>query len=218
MLRFQRGDALPAVGDVVLPHRLIRPDLGCLRLPFPQAGAESVRCDGTVLHLGVEQIDPLLHALLFPGQAVILAPGCQELVLQLPVLGGELVDLRQPHADLQGAALVCQCQVFPGLFRLFAQRFHPSLQFREDVPEPEHVLLGGIQTALSFAPAVAVFGDARCLLEDLPALGTAAGDDLRDASLSDDRIAVPSQAGIHEQLIDILETHRSAAQTVLTLT
>ena len=73
-------------------------------------------------------------------------------------------------------------------------------------------------TALGFTPAVAVLGDARRLLEDLPALGTAAGDDLRDASLSDDRIAVPSQAGIHEQLIDILETHRSAAQTVLALT
>ncbi len=53
---------------------------------------------------------------------------------------------------------------------------------------------------------MAEFGNARRLLEDLTPVGAAGGEDLVDAALAHDGVALPAQARIHEQLVDVLET------------
>ena len=52
---------------------------------------------------------------------------------------------------------------------------------------------------------MAVFADARGLLEDLPAVAGFQGEDLVDAALADVGVALPAQARVHEHLVDVLE-------------
>ena len=61
------------------------------------------------------------------------------------------------------------------------------------------------ELALGFLLAVAVLADARRLLEDLPAVAGFQGEDLVDAALADVTVALPAQARVHEQLMDVLQ-------------
>lgn len=85
------------------------------------------------------------------------------------------------------------------------QGAYPVLQLLHDVPQADEVILGLGQLALRFGFAVAELGDTGGFLEDLPPLGAFGAHDLRYFPLLDDRIAIPSQAGIHKGLVDILE-------------
>ena len=53
---------------------------------------------------------------------------------------------------------------------------------------------------------VAEAGDPRGLLEHLPAVGGLHRQDLIDAPLSDNGVALPAQAGVHKQLVDVPKT------------
>ena len=64
---------------------------------------------------------------------------------------------------------------------------------------------------------MAVFADARRLLEHLPALAAFHGQDLVDLPLTNDGIALPAHAGVHEQLVDVLEPHGLAVDIVFRL-
>ena len=64
---------------------------------------------------------------------------------------------------------------------------------------------------------MAVAGDAGGLLKDLPAVGGLQGQDLVDLALADDGVALPAQARVHEQLVDVLEAHRAAVDVILAL-
>ena len=64
---------------------------------------------------------------------------------------------------------------------------------------------------------MAVAGDAGRLLKDLPAVGRLDGQDLVDLALTDDRVALPAQTGVHEQLVDVPEPHGVAVDEVFTL-
>src|SRR5699024_8065739 len=79
------------------------------------------------------------------------------------------------------------------------------------------VALGGGQAALGFVFAVAVAGDAGGLLKDLPPFARLGGHDLGDAALADDGVAVPAQAGVQKQLVDVLQADALAVDAVLAL-
>ena len=55
---------------------------------------------------------------------------------------------------------------------------------------------------------MAVLADARRLLEHFPALAGFDGQDLVDLALSNDGVALPAHAGVHEQLVHVLQPHR----------
>ena len=154
-----------------------------------------------------------------------------DLLLQLPVLGlgqGDFLPVLsqhpagavqglQPNADLQALLLLVQGDELLRLFRLEAQGLHPALQLREDVPQAHQVLLSLVQAALRLLFAVAVAGDARRLLKNLPAVLGTGGHDAVDLALADDGIAVPSQARVHKELVDILQAHGVLVDEVLAL-
>ena len=52
---------------------------------------------------------------------------------------------------------------------------------------------------------MAELGDTRCLLENLPPVGASDGEDLVNPPLAHDGVALPAQAGVHEQLVHILK-------------
>ena len=127
----------------------------------------------------------------------------------------ELFQRCHPDGDLLGAQLVPQHQVALCDFRLLAQRLHLQLQLLDLVVDAEQVFLRLFQLPLRLLLPVTEAGDAGGLLKDLTPVGALVGNDLGDAALADDGIPVPAQAGVHEQVVDVLQTHLLPVDIVL---
>ena len=65
--------------------------------------------------------------------------------------------------------------------------------------------------------AVAVAGDARRLLKNLPAVAGLDRENLVDLALADDGVALPAKTCVHEELVDVLQADAAAVDVVLAL-
>ena len=151
------------------------------------------------------------------GLGLILLGGFQ-VRLELQGLGAEGLEVFQPHGDLQHAELVAVDQILLRRFGLLAQGLHLELQLGNFIVDPHQVFLGALHLALGLLLAVAVFGDTGGLLEDLTALTALDGQNLVDLALADDGVALPAHAGVHEELVHILEADGLLIDVVLGLT
>ena len=79
-------------------------------------------------------------------------------------------------------------------------RFSSSPQ---NIPQAFQIALRRGQAAFSFIFAVAVFGNARCFLKNLAPLGGFCTNDLRNAPLTHNGVAIAPKAGIQQQLVHI---------------
>ena len=140
----------------------------------------------------------------------IVGLGLLQVVLQL-------FQTVQPDVDLQHAHFVAVDQIGFGPFGLFLQRANLVFQFGDDVPDAHQILFAGVELALALFLAVAELGDTGGLFKNLAPVGTLDRQNLVDAALSDDRIAVPSQTGIHEQLMDVLQSNSLAVEEKVAL-
>ena len=159
----------------------------------------------------------LVKGVQLAAQAVVVSLGglVPALLVAQRVIGA--ADGVHPEGDLQPLALFAQLQKLLGLLAVPLERAYPPLQFTENVAQTLEVALGGGQTALGLVFAVAVFGDAGGFLKDLAALGGFGADDLGNAALPDDGVAVAADAGVEQQLIHILEADILAVDGVFTL-
>ena len=155
----------------------------------------------------------------FGAAVALLVLGLRRLVVPHLLADGLLgpVDAVGPEGHLQRPALFAQGKKFLSLLALFFQRAHPGLQLPQNVPQPLQVLRRSGQPALGLVFAVAVFGNAAGFFKDLPALAALGGHDLRDAALPDDGVAVPADAGVQQQLVDILQAADLPVDAVLAL-
>ena len=71
--------------------------------------------------------------------------------------------------------------------------------------------------ALGLFLAVAVAGDARRLFKHVAPVGAAGGDDLGDAALADDGVAVAAEARVHQEGVNVLEAHGLLVDVILAL-
>ena len=122
-------------------------------------------------------------------------------------LFAELVERIHPEGNLQTFLLVGQKQEFLRFFRLDAQRLYAFFQLGHDILQAQEVIVSGLQLFLRFFLAVAELADTRCFFKNLAALIALDRNDFIDSSLSDDRVTVPSQAGIHQQFVDVFQTN-----------
>ena len=113
--------------------------------------------------------------------------------------------LVEPEGDIDFFLLRVEFEVFPCLSRLFFERSDPRGQLRFDICHPLHVGLGFSQLFFGFDFPIAEPCDSRAFLENAAAVFALAGDDFGDAPLSDDGIALPPDAGVHEELEDVLQ-------------
>ena len=203
--------------DAALEHghrRLQLPDGG---LPALDGKAQLVGLDLLVPHLLGELFrlgEALLHR---PLGLLLLADGLFVVGLQLDVVHPDALQGVQPHGDLQPPQLVPEHQKLLGLLALLPERLHLELQLGDLVVDAHQILVGALQLSLGLLLPVAVAGDAGGLLKDLPAVGGFHRQDLVDLALADDGVALPAQAGVHEQLVDVLQAHRAAVDVVLAL-
>ena len=202
-LGLEDGDGPLALVGVGLPLLHLEADALGIHVLFPHLG-------GVALGGGIEGLQLGLGLLL-------LAEGLLIVGAELDPGGAEAVQLVHPQGDLQPPELVPEDQVLFGLLSLGPEGLHLELQLVDFVIDAHQVLLGALQLPLGLLLPVAVAGDAGGLLKDLPAVGALDGQDLVDLALADDGIALPAQAGVHEELVDILEPDGVAVDEVLAL-
>ena len=164
-----------------------------------------------LLNLPLDLVQPLLCGSLIVG-------GKQSLILQLRQLPSQLCQLLQPQADLQRPFLLSKHQILLCLFALRLQRAYTVLQFAHDIAQPHQIILCLLQLSFRLGLAVAKLGNSRGFLKDFPPLGAFRTYDLRNLSLLNNRIAVPSQTGIHKGLVDIPQAHRIIIDTIFAFT
>ena len=203
-LALQALDALPGVGGVVFQQARLALGPDGLLVKGGGLGPGLLQLDGALVGLAVVLLGPLAQRVDLLLQLPVLGLGQGDFLPVLPQhLAGTLQRL-QPDADFQLLLLLVQGDELLRLFRLDAQGLHTALQFREDVPQAHQVFLGLAQAALGLLLAVAVAGDARGLLKNLPAVLGTGGHNAVYLALADDGIAVPSQARVHKELVDVL--------------
>ena len=197
----QCGSALLVAGDVVFQHG----DAAVAAVQFFGDAAnipiQALDGDGQLLCLHTDLLSLGFGGLGLPVEPLIV--GLRGLIVPHLTADGlpGAVDAVGPEGNFQRLAPGAQLEEALGLFALLFQWADPGLQLAEDVPQTLEVLGRCGQTALGLVPAVAVLGDAAGLLEDLAALAALCGDDLRDAALPDDGVAIPADAGIQQQLL-----------------
>ena len=133
--------------------------------------------------------------------------GCRGIVLfRLFCRGRELLQSIQPDGHFYPFQFPFQFQVLFCLLRLHLQRFQLQFQLGYLVPDAQQIVLGVFQLPLGLFFPVTILGDARRFLKDFPAVSAFQGEDLINSALADVGVALPAQTGVHEQLMDILQT------------
>ena len=197
-----RGGAVALRGGG-LRRALAFPEL--LRLHIPAA-----HLLGEILRRGVEVLQRPLGVAQIGADLLIFR-------VQGSALTRKAVQRIHPDGDFQGPLLVPEDEEFFRGLRLLFQRTHLQLKLADLIVDADEIFLRPLQAALRLLLAVAKAGNPRRLFKNLPPVGTACGDDLRDAPLADDAVPVPAQAGVHQQTHDILEPHTLPVEGVFAL-
>ncbi len=156
----------------------------------------------------------LLHGLI--ARAQILAKGVElglqpgRMLLQFGEAAG------QNQAEL-AAHFVAQLGKALGFGGLTLQRVHLPRHFVENVVDARQVLLGVDQPGLGQTLAGLELGDAGGFFDDVATVGGLAAQDLPDAALLDERIRLRSEAGTHEDVLDVAQAAELAVELVLAL-
>ena len=148
----------------------------------------------------------------------LLLLGCFHIGLQLELGGLEILQLLQPHGDLQYTQLIAENEVLLGNLCLLTQRLNLQLKLGDLIVDAHQVLLRALQLTLGLLLTMAELGDAGGLFEDLAALTGLDGQNLIDLTLTDDGIALAAHTGVHEQLVHVLEAHHLLIDVILRLT
>ena len=186
-------------------------------LPLHHLEADALGLHVLVPHLGGVLLGGGVEGLHRPLGLLLLADGVLVVGQGLDGPRPYVLQLLQPQGDLQPPQLVPQHQELPGLLALCAEGLHLELQLVDLVGDAHQVLLGALQLALGLLLPVAEAGDTGGLLKDLPAVGALDGQNLVNAALPDDGVALAAQAGVHEQLVHVLQADGAAVDVVLAL-
>ena len=206
---------LLAALDVGAKHRGVRLTFGCRRLGGGQALARMLRLDVLLVHTLGYALGRGIQRLKLRPRLLQLGSGLLVLGLDIVRLRAKLVQRLHPDGYLLHAQFVAQFQIFFCGLGLLFQRPYLNLKLFYLVVHAEEIFLRFFELALRLLLAVAEAGYARRFLEDLAPVGALGGDDLRDAPLTDYRIAVAAKAGIHEEAVYILEPDRLAVDVIL---
>jgi hypothetical protein len=133
---------------------------------------------------------------------------------RLPLQHAKLA--RERHAQA-GIHLGFQLAVALGLGGLPLERIHLPGDLFQNVEDARQVLLGAFQLGFRQPLAGLVLGDAGGLFDDGAAVLRLGAEDLADAALLDDGVALRAQAGAHEDILDVAQAGGVAVDQVFAL-
>ena len=182
-------------------------------------------------HLGEQLFGCHLRALALLKQLVALRFECAQAVFgNLQLVCGEAdrflrlgdfalqnAAVMNPQADIRALFALVNFEVLLRLLRFLFQRADPTAELARNIGEAHQVFIRGGEFFLRLVLLVAILGDARRLFKDIAPVLALARKDLGNLALSDDRIALAPDAGVHEQLMNILQPHRAAIDEILAL-
>ena len=183
-----------------LEHGGLYPDRFQRSVLLPQSRAQ-------LLRLTVKSVQIIVRLLQHKGCGLIV-------LLRLFRRSGELIQRIQPYGYLYAFQLLLHFQIFPGLFGLDLQRLQLQLQFRDLIANAKQIVFCTLQLALGLLFSVAVFGDTGGFLEDFPAVTAFQRENFVNTALTDVGVALPAQARVHQQFIDVLQAGRLAIDIV----
>jgi hypothetical protein len=129
-------------------------------------------------------------------------------------LSGELDEFLVAEVAVEHAGVGGECLVTAGLGDLAAEGIHPALLLGKHVGNAEEVRLGEFEFAERFLFLALELGDAGGLFEHRAAFFRLGGEDLVDLALRHDRVGGAADAGVHEQVMDVLEAAERAVDAV----
>ena len=220
-LLVHRADAVGLASQLILHARDIFLVVRDARLQHRHAGFLLLRL---CIERGKRRALFLLRDIVFvDARGKLLARGVQrlevgirlfELLARKGKVGVELdgaraerFEILKPHGNFQKAQLVAVDEILLRRLRLRAQGFDLQFKLGDLVVDAHQVLLRALELALSLLLAVAEAGNARRLLKDLAAVAALLRQNLVDAALADDGIALAAHAGVHEKLVHIAQPH-----------
>ncbi|OQB95849.1 MAG: hypothetical protein BWX86_01052 [Verrucomicrobia bacterium ADurb.Bin122] len=167
--------------------------------------------------LGAAALDGRLLRL--QARAARLGLGAQrgDLCLQLAQGRAQLRVLPAAVREREMAEAVREALVAHGLRGLAAETADLAADLADDVGHAREILVGEPELLQGLAALRFILGDAGGFFEDGAALLGFGGKDLVDLALRHDRVAGPADAGVHEQLLDVLQAARLAVEEVLAL-
>ena len=208
------GGAGDEVGDALLVRVLacagafqIDGGLAGARAGFLRAGVELVAaCDGGCV-LGIERFD-------VRGGGVDLRGEGGDLVVERDAGRVHLMETAGEHHAQAGAQLVANGSVALGLGSLALQRVHLPRDLFEDVVHAGEVLLRRFQAQLGEALLGLEAGDAGGLFDDGAAIVRLGAEELADALLLDDGVALRPEAGAHEDVLNVAQAAELAVEQI----
>ena len=193
-------------------------------LPALDRGGELSHLLVPLGHGAGEVVEPL--APLGESGLVAVEIGAEARFAQRGVLDlrAQLVEASGKDRPAAGKDLLQQVAVFdlllliaPGGAGLTLEGTEGALDLRDDVVQAQEVGGGLLQLDLGHALARLVASDAGGLLDELAALLGLAREDHPDLALLDHRIGADAQAGVHQEILDLLQPDHPAVQPVLAL-
>jgi hypothetical protein len=137
--------------------------------------------------------------------------------LQFIALGGHLHEAPVTEMGVEDPHVAGQRLIASGLGDLALERIHAALLLGKHVGDAQQVGLGELQLAQRFLLLALVLRDTGGFFEDHAALFGLRGKDLVDLTLRHDRVGGAADAGVHEQVMDVLQTAERAIDAVLRL-
>ena len=172
----------------------------------------------------VEIVDPLAESRqlgLLRGDFLLVdrAGGFALADLELEVfeLVGEVAVIPMREVRIECAQILHQCLVAARFPRLPLQRTDLPFDLLNDVLHADEVHLGVFQFPQGLFFLGLVFGDPGRLLEDCAPILRPAAEDEVDLPLLHDRIGAPPDAGIHEELVNVLQPADRLVQEIFAL-
>ena len=150
---------------------------------------------------------PLAERLQLGRGEVEIDGGLGGVALQQAVLAGE-------HHAQAGFQLALELGVAPRLGRLALEGIHLAGDFFQDVVDARQVLLGAFELGFGQAFARLEPGDAGGLLDHRAAVLRLGAENLADAALLDDGVALRAEAGAHENVLDVAQAGGAAVDEV----
>ena len=128
------------------------------------------------------------------------------------------LDLKKPVASEQQLELfpfLAQSLVSSGATDLTPEVVDLPLDLPDEILEPGQVRLGRFELVPGRAPAGLVFRYPRGLLEDAPSVFSAFADDLVHHALLHHRVGAGTEAGVHQQVLDVEKPAGDLVQEVV---
>ena len=137
--------------------------------------------------------------------------------LQLAQLGGQFEEFLVTEMGVENFDIDRQRLVASGLGDLSAQRVHASFLLGEHVAHAQQVRLGVLQLAHGLLFLALVLGDPGGFFKHRATFLGLGRKDLIDLALRHDRVSGATNARVHEQVVDVLESAKRVVDAILRL-